>query len=111
VFGNRVLRRIFVPKRNEVMGEWRKLHNEELCDVYSSPSKIRITKSRRMTWVEHVARMWKKWNAYRLLMETPEDKRPLGRPRCRWVNNIRMDLEETGWGGVDWTHLAQDSDK
>jgi hypothetical protein len=79
VFENRVLRRIFGLKRDEVTGEWRKLHNEELLDLYSSPSIIRIIKSRRMTWAGHVARMGKKRNAYRILMGKPEGKRPLGR--------------------------------
>jgi hypothetical protein len=98
VFGNRVLRRIFGTKRDEVTGEWRKLHNEELRDLYSSPSIIRIIKSRRMRWATHVARMGEKRNAYRLLVGKPEGKRPLGRPRSRWADNIRMDLGEVGWG-------------
>jgi hypothetical protein len=88
VFENRVLRRIFVPKRDEVTGE---LHNEKLRDLYSSPSIIRIIKSRRMRWAGHVARMVNR-NAYRLLVGKPEGKRPLGRPRRRWMDNIRMDL-------------------
>jgi hypothetical protein len=92
VFENRVLRRIFGPKRDEVTGEWRKLHNEELRDLCSSPSIIRIIKSRRMRWAGHVERMGEKRNAYRLLVGKPEGKRPLGRPRRRWVDNIRMDL-------------------
>jgi hypothetical protein len=107
VFENRVLRRIFGPKRDEVTGEWRKLHNEELHDLYSSPSIIRIIKSRRMRWAGHVARMGEKRNAYRLLAGKP-GKRPLGRPRSRWVDNIRMDLGEVGWGDVDWIGLAKD---
>jgi hypothetical protein len=90
VFENRVLRRIFGPMTNEVMGEWRKLHNEELRDLYSSPSIIRIIKSRRMRWVGDVAGMGKKRNAYRLLVGKPEGKRPLGRPRRRWVDNINV---------------------
>jgi hypothetical protein len=90
VFENRVLRRIFGPKRDEVTGEGRKLHYEELRDLYSSPSIIRIIKSRRIRWAGHVARMGEKRNAYRLLVR----KRPLGRPRRRWVDNIRMDLGE-----------------
>jgi hypothetical protein len=96
VFEKRVLRRIFGPKKDEVTGEWRKLHNKELHDLYSSPSIIRIIKSRRMKWVGHVARMREKRNAYRLLVGKPEGKRPLGRPRRRWVDNIRMDLGEMG---------------
>jgi hypothetical protein len=101
VFENRVLRRIFGPKRDEVMGEWRKLHNEERCDLYSSPSIIRIIDSRMMRWMGHLARMKEKRNAYRLLVRKPEGKRPLRRVRCRWVDNIRMDLGEVGWGDVD----------
>jgi hypothetical protein len=89
VFENRVLRRVFGPKRDEVTGEWRKLYNEELHDLYSSLSIIRIIKSRRMRWAGHVARMGEKRNAYRLLVGKPEGKRPLGRPRRRWVDNIR----------------------
>jgi hypothetical protein len=96
VFENRVLRKIFGPKRDEVTGEWRQLHNEELCDLYSSPSIIRIIKSRRMRLVGHVARMGIKRNAYRLLVGKPEGKGPLGRSRRRRVNNVRMDLEEVG---------------
>jgi hypothetical protein len=92
VFENRVLRRIFGPKRDEMTGEWRKLHNEELHDLYSSPSIIRIIKPRRMRWAGHVARMGEKRNAYRLLVGKPEGKRPLGRPRRRWVDNIKLDL-------------------
>jgi hypothetical protein len=87
-----VLRRIFGPKRDEVTGEWRKLHNEELRDLYSSPRIIRIIKSRRMRWASHVARIWEKRNAYRLLVGKPEGKRPLRRPRRRWVDNIKRDL-------------------
>jgi hypothetical protein len=87
--------------RDEVTGEWRKLHNEELRDLHSSPSTIRISKSRRMRWAGHVARMGEKRNAYRLLVGKPEGKRPLRRQRPRWVDNIRMDLGEVGWGGVD----------
>jgi hypothetical protein len=106
VFENRVLRRIFGPKRDEVTGEWRKLHNEEIRDLYYSPSIIRIIKSRRMRWTGHVARMGAKRNAYRLLVRKTEGKRPLGRPRRRWVDNIRMDLREVGWGDVDWLRIG-----
>jgi hypothetical protein len=98
-------------KRDEVTGDWRKLHNEELCDLYSSPSIIRIIKSRRMRWVAHVARMGEKRNAYTLLVGKPEGERPLGRPRRRWVDNIRMDLGEVGWSDVDWIGLAQDRNR
>jgi hypothetical protein len=96
VFENRVLRRIFGPKRDEVTGEWRKLHNEELRDLYSSPSIIKMIKSRRMRWAGHLARMGEKRNAYRLLVGKPEGRRPLRRSRRRWVDNIRMDLGEVG---------------
>jgi hypothetical protein len=111
VFENRVLRRIFGPMRDEVTGEWRKLHNEELHDLYSLPSIIRIIKSRRMRWTGHVERMGEKRHAYRLLVGRPEGKRPLGRPRRRWVDYIRMDLGEVGWGDVDWSGLAQDRNR
>jgi hypothetical protein len=92
VFEKRVLRRMFGPKRDEMVGGWRKLHNEELHNLYSSPNIIRIIKSMRMRWVGHVARMEAKRNAYRILLGNPERKRPLGRPRRRWVDNIKMDL-------------------
>jgi hypothetical protein len=111
VFENRVLRRIFGPKRDEVTGEWRKLYNEELRDLCSSPSIIIIMKSRRMRWADHVARMGEKRNAYRLLVGNPEGKKPLGRPRRKWVDNIRMDLGEVGWGDVDWIGLDQDRNR
>jgi hypothetical protein len=91
-----------------VTGEWRKLHNEELRDLYSSLSIIRIIKSRRMRWAGHVARMGEKGNAYRLLVGEPEGKRPLGRPRRMWVDNIRMDLGKVRRSDVDWIGLAQD---
>jgi hypothetical protein len=100
VFENRVLRRIFGPKRDGVTGGWRKL--------YSSPSIIRIIKSRSMRWAEHVARMGEKRNVYRLLAGKPEGKRPLGRPRRKWIDNFKMDLLETGLNVVDWIDMAQD---
>jgi hypothetical protein len=106
-----LMRRIFGPKRDEVTGEWRKLHNEELHDLYSSPSIIRIIKSRRIRWEGHVARMGEKRNAFRLLVGKPEGKRPLGRPILRWVDNIKMDLGEAGWGDVDWIGLAKDRNR
>jgi hypothetical protein len=105
VFENGVLRRIFGPKRDEVTGEWRKLHIEELRDLYSSSSIIRIIKSTRMRWAGHIARMGEKRKAYRLLVGKPEGRRPLGRPRRRWVDNIRMDLGDVGWGDADWILL------
>jgi hypothetical protein len=108
VFQNRVLRRIFGPKRDGVMGGWRKLHNEEVHNLYSSPSIMRIIKSRRMRWAEHVARMGEKRNMYRLLVGKPEGKRPLGTPRRRWIDNIKMDLLEIGLNVVDWIGLAWD---
>jgi hypothetical protein len=110
VFENRVLRKIFGPKRTEVMGEWRKLHNKELHDLYSLPNIIKIIKSRRKRWAGHVARLGEKRNAYRLLVGKPEGKRPLGRP-CRWVDNIRMNLGEVEWGDVDWIGLAKDRNR
>jgi hypothetical protein len=110
VFENRVLRRIFGPKRDEVIGGWRKLHTE-LHNLYCSPSIIRIIKSRRMKWAGHVARMGEKRNAYRILVGKVEGKRPLGRPRRRWEDNIKMDLRKIGWGGMDWIDLAQDRDQ
>jgi hypothetical protein len=94
-----------------VKGGWRKLHNEELPDLYSSPSIIRIIESRKIRWAEHVARIGEKRKVYRLLVGKPERKRPLGRPRHRWVDNVKMDLLEIGWGGVGWIGLAQDRDK
>jgi hypothetical protein len=106
-----VLRRIFGPKRDEVTGEWRKLRKEELRDLYSSSSTIRIIKSRRIRWAGHVARMGEKRNTYRLLVGKPEGKRPLGRPRCKWVYNIRMDVVDVEWGDVDWISLAQDRNR
>jgi hypothetical protein len=108
VFENRVLRRIFRPKRDEVTGELRKLHNEKLHNLYSSPDIIRQIKSRRMKWAGHVARMGEERNVYRVLIGKPEGKRPLGRPRRRWEDGIRMDLREFGWGSVDWIQLAQE---
>jgi hypothetical protein len=101
------LRRIFGPKREDVTGGWRKLHNEELHNFYSSPSilVIRIIKSRRMVWVGHVARMGEKRNAYTILVGKPEGKRPLGIPRHRWVDNIKMDLRGMAWIGFIWLRI------
>jgi hypothetical protein len=97
-----VLRRMFGPKRDEVTGGWRKLPNEELHNLYSR-NIIRLIKSRRMRWAGHVARIGEKSNAYRILMRKPEGKRALGRPRHRWVDNIKIDLREKGWDGLDRT--------
>jgi hypothetical protein len=108
VFENRVLRRIFGPKRDGVTGGWRKLHNEELHDLYCLPSIIRIIKSKRMRSAGLVARISERRNVYRLLVGKLEGKRPLGRPRCRWIDNIKMDLLEIGLSVVDWIGLAQD---
>jgi len=110
VFENRVLRRVFGPKRGEVTGEWRKLHKEKLRDLYSLPNIVRVVKSRRMRLAGHVARMGKGRGMYRVLVGKPEGKRTLGRPRRRWEDNINMDLQEVGWGG-DWMELAQDRDR
>jgi hypothetical protein len=102
VFENRVLRRIFGPKRDEVMGEWRKLHDEELHNLYPSPYIIRQIKSRRMRWTGHVACMGVERKVHRVLVGKPEGKRLLRRPRHRWEDGIRMDLREIGLRGVDW---------
>ena len=110
VFENMVLRRIFGPRMDEVMGEWRRLHNEETNDLYSSPNIVRVVKSRRMRWAGQVARMGEERGVYRVLLGKPEGRRPLGRPRRRWVDNIRMYLQEVGCGYMDWIGLAQDRD-
>jgi hypothetical protein len=91
-----------------VTGEWRKLHNEELHNLYSSPNIIRHIKSRRVWWAGHVARIREERKVYRVLVGKPEGKRPLGRPRRRWDDGIRMDVREIGWGSVEWIQLAQD---
>jgi len=111
VFENMVFRRIFGPRRDEVTGEWRRLHNEELNDLYTSPNTVRVIKSRRMRWAGHVARMCEERGAYRVLVGKPEGKRPLGRPRHRWVDNIRIDLQEVRCRYMDWIGLAQDRDR
>jgi len=111
VFENRVLRRIFGPKRDEVTGEWRKLHNEELSDLYSLSNILRVVKSKRLRWAGHVARMGEGRGMYRVLVGKPEGKRPLGRPRRRWEDNIKMDLKEVGGGFGDWMELAQKRDR
>jgi hypothetical protein len=116
VFEKRVQRRKLEPKRDEVTKKWRKLHDEELRDLYCSPSIIRTMRLRRMRWAGHVARMgWgrggEERNAYRLLMGKPEGKTLVGIPRHRWMNNIRMHLGQVGWGDVDWIGLAQDKNR
>ncbi|KAJ4440738.1 hypothetical protein ANN_08962 [Periplaneta americana] len=111
VFENKVLRKIFGAKQDEVTGEWRKLHNTELHALYSSPDIIRNLKSRRLRWAGHVARMGESRNAYGVLVGRPEGKRPLGRPRRRWEDNIKMDLREVGYDDRDWINLAQDRDR
>ena len=102
------MKRIFLPRRDEVRGEWRNLHKQELNDLYSSPNIVRVVKSRRMRWAGHVALMGKGSGVYRVLGGKPEGKRPLGRPRRRWEDNIKMDLQEVGCGCMDWIELAQD---
>ena len=91
--------------------EWRKLRNEELNDLYPSPNIVRVIKSRRISWVGHVACMGEMRGVYRVLVGKPEGKRPLGRPRRRWEDNIKMDLQELGCGGMDWIELSQDRDR
>jgi hypothetical protein len=104
VFENRVLRRIFGPKREED-GSWRKLHNDGLHSLYSSPNIVRVIKSRRMRWAGHVARMGEGRGVYRILVGRPEGKRLLGRPRRRWEDNIKLDLRETGIDVANWIQL------
>jgi hypothetical protein len=108
---NEVLRRIFGPKREEVVGGWRRLHNEELLNLYTSRHVIQVIKGRRMRWAGHAARIKMMRNAYNILVEKPKWKRRLGRPSRRWEDNIRMDLGEIGWKGVGWIHLAQDREQ
>jgi len=111
VFENRVLRRIFGPKRDEVTGEWRKIHNEQLNVLYSSPNTVQVIKSRRMRWVGHVECMVEGRGVYRVLVGKPGGKKPLGKPRRRWEDNIKMHLQEVGCGVMDWIELAQDRDR
>jgi len=107
----RVLRRVFGPKKDEVSGEWRKQHNEELNDLYSLPNIVRVVNSRRMRWAGHVAFMGEDRGVHGVLVGKPEGKRPLGRPRRRCEDNIKMDLQEVGGGRGDWMELAQDRDR
>jgi len=111
VFENMVLRRIFGPMKYEVTGEWRRLHIQELNDLYSSPNIVRVMNSRRMRWAGHVARMGEERGVYGVLVGKSEGRRPLGRHRRRWVDNIRMDLWEVGCGYMDWIGLAQERDR
>ena len=106
-----MLRKIFGPKRDGVTGEWRKLHNEDLNDLYFSPNIVRVIKSRRLRWAGHVARMGEGRVVHKVLVGKPEGKRPLGRPRHRWEGNIKMDFEEVGRGCGDWMELAKDRDR
>jgi hypothetical protein len=106
----RVLRGVFGPKRNKVTGEWRKLHNEELNDLYSLPSTVWVVNSRRMRWAGRVAQMGDERVVHKVLVGRLEGKRPMGRCRHRWENNIRMDLQEVGGGRGDWMELDQDRD-
>jgi hypothetical protein len=111
VFGNRLLRSILGPKRDEVTGEWKKFHNEELNDLYSSPTIVRVIKSRRMKWAGNVSRIGEGRVVYRVLVGKPEGKRSLGRPKRRWENNIKAELQEVGCRSMDWIELAQDRDR
>ena len=111
VFENRMLRRVFGPKRDEVKGEWRKLHNKDLSDLYPLPSIVRVVKSKSMKWAGHVARMGEERVVYRVLVEKPGGKSPMGRPRHRWEDNIKMDLQEVGGSCGNWMELAQDRER
>ena len=111
MFENRVLRRIFGPKRDGVTGEWRKLRNDELNDLYCSPNIMWVIKSRRMRWAGHMARMEEGRGVHRGLVVKSEGQRPLGRPRLRWEDNIKMDLQEVGRRCGNFMELAQDRDR
>ena len=111
VFENRVLRRIFGPKWDNVTRGWRKLHKEKLNDLYSSSSIVWVIKSRRLRWAGHVSHTGESKCVYRVLVGNPDGKRLHGRPRHKWDYNIKMDLQEVGNWGVDWIKLAQDRDR
>ena len=106
-----MLKRIFGPEENEIIWEWRKLHSEEANDLYCSPNVFRVIKLRRMGWAEHVAYMGERRGVYRVLMVKREGKRPLGRPKRKWEYNIKMDLQEVGYGDMDCIDLTQDRDR
>ena len=111
MFENRVLRRVFGPKSDEVTGEWRKLYKEELIDLYSLPNIVRVVKSRRMRWAGRVARVGEERGVHRVLVGKPEGKRPLWRPKRRWEDNIKMDLQEVRGSCGDWMELGHDKDR
>ena len=111
MFENKVLGRIFGPKRDGVTGEWRKLHNEELNDLYASPNIVRVIKLRRMKWAGHVTCMGERRSVYRVLVGKYEGKRTLGRPRRRWEDNIKIDFHDVGCEGMDWIEMAQVRDR
>ena len=111
MFENRVLMRTIGPKRDDITGEWRKLHNEVLSDLYCSPNIVQVIKSRSMRWAGHVARMGERRGGYRVLVGKPEVKRPFGRPWHRWEDNIKMDLQEMKCGVIDWIDVAQDRER
>ena len=111
MFENRILRRKFWPKRYEVTEEWKKLHNKEFNNLYCSPNKFRMNKYRRIRLVGHLARMGETRGVYRILVGKPEGKRPLGRPRPKWEDNIKMDLQEVGCGVMEWIELDPDMDR
>ena len=111
MFENRVLRRILGPKREEITGEWRRLHNEELCAVHSSPDIIGVIISRKMRWSGHVACIRDRRDAHRVLLGRPKGRRPLGRRRHGWEDNIKMDLQDVVWGGMDSIDLAEEWDR
>jgi hypothetical protein len=111
MFEDRVLKRTFGPRRDEITGEWRKLHNGELNDLYYSPNIVQVIKSRRIRWAGQVSCKGERRGVYRVLVRKPERKRPLGRPRHSWVDNIKLKLQEVGYVGTDWVKLAQDRDR
>ena len=105
------LGKIFGPRRDTVTRKWRRLHNKELYALYSSPNIFQVIKSKRMRWVKHVAQMGDRTGTYRALVKRPKARRQLRRPKCRWEDNIKMDLQEVGYGGMDMIALVQDRDR